>query len=99
MLHHSVLLISRELVFTATRTSCTGTELITAFSITFTATSVKHTHSRSYQDDCSLFVQEYGIEHFQLQLVGMDYFHILSQAILSFVCRRSLNPEYRHLKA
>lgn len=28
----------------------------------------------------------------------MDHFHILSQAIISFVCRRSLNPKYRYLK-
>jgi len=59
---------------------------------------LKKKTTRSYQDDCSLFVQEYGTERFQLQLVDMDHFHILSQAILSFVYRRSLNPKYRHLK-
>jgi hypothetical protein len=37
-------------------------------------------------------------QNVSLQLVDMDHFHILSQAILSFVCRRSLNPKYRHLK-
>jgi hypothetical protein len=77
MLHHSVSLISHELVFTASKTSRTGTDS-TAFSVTFMAKSALKKNTRSYQDDCSLFVQEYGTEAFQLQLVDMDHFHIVS---------------------